>query len=128
MKSSNNAVFELHFHLVLVTKYRKKVITEEIKQRLEEIFEALCKRWNCALIEFGGEADHVHLLLEGRPEVQPSKLINNLKTVSNRYIRKEYPELKNESGAFWSPSYCLVSSRGAPLEIIKRYVQNQGVA
>lgn len=55
MKSSNNAVFELHFHLVLVTKYRKKVITEEIKQRLEEIFEALCKRWNCALIEFGAK-------------------------------------------------------------------------
>ncbi|TNE43266.1 MAG: IS200/IS605 family transposase [Deltaproteobacteria bacterium] len=126
MKSSNNAVFQIHYHLVLVTKYRRKVIDEAVKQRLFEIFTDLCERWDCDLQEFNSDEDHVHLLLDGRPEVKPSTLINNLKTVSSRYIRKEFPRLRRSNQAFWSPSYCLVSCGGAPLEIIKAYIENQG--
>ncbi len=126
MKSSNNAVFQIHYHLVLVTKHRRKVIDEAVKQRLFEIFTDLCERWDCDLQEFNSDEDHVHLLLDGRPEVKPSTLINNLKTVSSRYIRKEFPRLRRANQAFWSPSYCLVSCGGAPLEIIKAYIENQG--
>lgn len=127
MKSSNNAVFEIHYHLVLVTKYRRKLIDEAVKQRLLEIFTNLCERWGCDLQEFNSDQDHVHLLLDGRPEVRPSILINNLKTVSSRYIQKEFPWLTQRNRAFWSPSYCLVSCGGAPLEIIKAYIENQGI-
>lgn len=126
MKSSNNAVFEIYFHLVLITKYRRKVIDDEVKKRLQEIFEDLCESWSCNLIEFNSDKDHVHLLLEGRPQVQPSTLINNLKTVSSRYLRKEFPRLREKGSAFWSPSYCLVSCGGAPLEVIKTYIEKQG--
>ena len=126
MKTSNNAIFKIHFHLVLLTKNRKKVIDEPVKERLFEIFTELCERWGCDLQEFNSEQDHVHLLLDGRPEVKPSVLINNLKTVSSRYIRKESPELREKSGAFWSSSYCLVSCGDAPLEIVKAYIENQG--
>ena len=113
---------------MLVTKYRKKCFTDEILKRLEVIFQDLCEKWEVDLIEFGGESDHVHLMLGLHPNIMPSKLINNLKTVSSRYIRKEYQtHLANFywKPVLWSRAYCLVSAGGAPLDILKKYISNQ---
>lgn len=84
-------VYSLTAHLVLVTKYRRKVINQPILDRLNEIFRNTLEKWDCQLVEFNGEADHVHLLIDYPPHTQLSKLIANLKTVSSRLIRKEFP-------------------------------------
>lgn len=128
MKTTNHAVFQLTYHLVLVSKYRKNVFTEELLEKLEDIFERLLERWECELLEFGGEADHVHLLISSRPEVQPSKLVNNLKTVSSRLVRRDYGEYLSgfyEKNVMWSRSYCLLSSGGAPIETVRSYIEAQ---
>jgi putative transposase len=114
-----------------VTKFRKGSLNSEILDRLKEIFSATLMKWNCELIEFGGESDPVHLLFEAIPSVDLSKLINNLKTVSSRLIRKDYPlHLKkfywSEKPMFWSGSYALISvGTQAPLDKLIQYVQNQ---
>ncbi len=128
LKYLNHSVYSLCVHLVMVTKYRKKCINLELLNRLKEISESICNDWECELIEFNGEEDHVHLLISLNPKVQPSKFVNNLKTVSSRLIRRDFEShLKKYfwKPFFWSRSYCLVSSGGAPLEIIKQYIQSQ---
>ena len=92
MKSHYHCVYKLTYHLVLVTKYRKKCLSNEMLNRLEEIVKKNCADWEIDLLEFNGEADHIHLLLEMHPNIMPSKFINNLKTVSSRLIRKEFEE------------------------------------
>lgn len=123
-----NAVYRLVYHLVLVSKYRRKVFTDETLKRCEEIFVDLCSSQGGELLECSGEADHVHALLDMPPKVQPSVLVNLLKTVSSRRLRAEFPALRTAyrgKPVLWSPSYCLVSAGGAPLEILRQYVENQ---
>ena len=129
LKSHYNVVFRITFHLVLVTKYRRKVLSQPILNHLEAICTDLCEKWDIDLTEFGGEADHIHLLLEMHPNIQPSKFVNNLKTVSSRLIRKEFgSELSKYywKPVLWTRAYCLLSAGGAPLDIIKEYIENQG--
>jgi putative transposase len=114
---------------VLVTKYRRKCFTDEILQYLETVVQDICKKWDVDLIEFGGEADHIHILFAAYPNIDLSKFINNLKTVSSRLTRKKY--LDHLSRFYWKPvlwtrAYCLLSSGGAPVDVIKQYIQNQG--
>lgn len=122
-------VYDLSIHLVLVTKYRKKVITKPMMTRLKQIFEATCAKWDCQLVEFNGEPDHVHLLIEINPKAQISTLANNLKTVSSRLIRKEFPErctkFYYDKAVFWKIGYFVSSTGGANLEAVKRYIQHQ---
>ena len=119
----------IHFHLVVVTKYRRKCITKPMLKRLEEIFAATLEKWDCSLVEFNGEADHVHVLMSVNPKVKPSKLVNNLKTVSSRLIRKEFSEhlgrVYRGKPIFWSRTYCLLACGGAPLAVIKQYIEQQ---
>jgi putative transposase len=127
-KLSGGTVYELSIHLVLVTKYRKKVITPEILVRLGEIFSATAEKWECKVIEFNGEADHVHMLIEINPKVCISTFANNLKTVSSRLIRKEFSEHIGTmlfKDAFWKIGYCVSSTGGASIDTIKKYIQNQ---
>lgn len=131
VKSLYHCVYKLSYHLVLVTKYRKKVITPPMLNDLKDIFDRVCKSWNCEVIEFNGESDHVHLLIEAHPNLKLSNLVNNLKTVSSRIIRKNYKSylLKfYKKPVFWHRSYCIISTGGAPLEIIKRYIEQQYIA
>ena len=97
--------------------------------KLETLFDRLLKQWECELMEFNGEADHVHLLLSTHPKAQPSKLINNLKTVTSRMIRKEFTSHVSrfyyKKSVFWSRTYCFISVGGAPLSVLKQYIQNQ---
>jgi putative transposase len=121
-------VYDLNIHLVLVTKYRKKVINKPMLTRLQEIFESTCTKWRSELREFNGESDHVHLLINYPPDVEVSKLVNNLKTVSSRLIRKDFAsELSRVyfKPVFWSGSYFVASSGGVTLEQLKQYVENQ---
>lgn len=121
-------VYSLTAHIVLVTKYRRKAINSSILQRLAEIFEDTLKKWESELVEFNGEPDHVHLLISYSPHVQLSKLIANLKTVSSRLIRKEFPDQIGRfyyKPVFWTGAYFVASCGGVTVEQLKRYVENQ---
>ena len=125
---SSGACFTLQMHLVLVTKYRRKVITGELLRRLEEIFHSTCLKWESRIVEFNGESDHVHLLIDYNPKVQISKFVNNLKTVSSRLIRKEFEEQLKQvysKPVFWSGAYFVASCGGVTVEQLKRYVNQQ---
>jgi putative transposase len=128
-RAHHHAQYSLKYHLVLVTKYRRKAFTEEILQRLKIISQELLNKWDCELDEFGGEADHVHLLISAHPSLELSKLINSLKTITSRAIRKEFAE--HLKAFYWKPvlwtrAYYIASAGGAPLEVIKQYIENQG--
>lgn len=128
MKSHYHCVYDMKYHLVLVTKYRKSCFTYQILNRLEEICRKQCEKWEVELIEFGGENDHIHLLLSFNPTIQPSKFINSLKTVSSRLIRKEFSEYLQDyywKPVLWSRAYCLLTAGGAPIEILREYIENQ---
>jgi len=128
MKSHYHCVYDMKYHLVLITEYRKKCFTGEILDRLEEICREQCEKWDVELLEFGGESDHIHLMLAFYPTLQPSKFINSLKTVTSRLIRKQYTkQLKKYycKPVLWARAYCLLTAGGAPLETLKKYIQNQ---
>ena len=130
MNHSPHAVFSLQVHLVFVTKYRKKVITPTMLQELESIFAKILVAWKCTLLEFGGEADHVHLLISYHPNLSLSVLVNNLKSVSSRQLRTKYEShLRNFywKPVFWHRAYYAGSVGHASLETVKRYVESQGV-
>ena len=127
-RAHHHAVYDLKYHLVFVTKYRRKAFNKTILIRMEEIVDNICKKWDIELIEFGGEADHIHILISGHPSFELSKFINNLKTVSSRYIRKEFSTHLSQfywKPYLWSRAYFVCSSGGAPLAVIKKYIENQ---
>jgi putative transposase len=118
----------MHVHLVFVTKYRRDVFTKAILNDLQEIFASVCADFEAELVEFDGEDDHVHLLVNYPPKVAISKLVNSLKGISSLLIRKKnYPNIKKKlwKGALWSPSYFAGSCGGAPIEIIRQYIEQQ---
>ncbi len=128
-KSSSHAVYSLKLHSVFVTKYRRKTLTPELLDYLREAFTEILEAWRCTLLEFGGEADHVHLLVEIHPALNISTLINNLKTASSRRARNRFTEhLKPFYGKpyFWHRAYYIGSVGGATLETVRRYVESQG--
>ncbi|HAS7809004.1 TPA: IS200/IS605 family transposase [Vibrio cholerae] len=123
-----HSVYNIHFHLVLVTKYRRRCITPEVATYLESQYKRLLEPWGCELLECNGEPDHLHLLISANPKIQPSKMVNSLKTATSRLVRKEFSEHLKQfywEPVFYSRSYCLVSCRGAPLDIVKQYLEQQ---
>lgn len=131
MNLDNNAhsVFLLHYHLILVIKYRRQVFDQAISDRAREIFEYIAPRYNITLQEWNHDKDHVHLLFKAHPNSEISKFINAYKSASSRLIKKEFPEVRKKlwKEYFWSQSFCLLTTGGAPLEIIKQYIENQGI-
>jgi len=127
IRTKRHVVFSLHLHLVFVTKYRKKVFSDLMIERLKYHFQRICDDFGCRLIESNGEKDHVHLLIEPLPHTTPSKLVNSLKGVSSRLLRKEFPELERFfwKGGLWSPSYFIASCGGAPISLVREYIENQ---
>lgn len=129
LRSNNSCVYKLQYHLVLTTKYRKKIISNEIKNDLINKFNELLDTWDCKPLEINTDQDHIHLLFEAHPSLQLSVLINNLKTVTSRYIRKNYSAYLDQfywgTDSFWNKSYCLLSTGGATIDVIKNYIQNQ---
>ena len=130
VRTGRHCVYMLHAHLVFATKYRGKVFSEETLSRLETVCRDVCQQFEVELSEFNGECDHVHLLVNYPPKVQLSKLINSLKGVSSRRLKQEFHEIRNhwvcrKSGSLWSPSYFAGSVGGAPLSVLKQYIEQQ---
>lgn len=128
IRHGRHCVFKMRVHLVFVTKYRRGVFTKAILDDLQEIFASVCVDFEAELVEFDGEDDHVHLLVNYPPKVAISKLVNSLKGVSSLLIRKKnYPSIRKKlwGGALWSPSYFAGSCGGAPIEIIRQYIEQQ---
>ncbi|WP_439234159.1 IS200/IS605 family transposase [Lonepinella koalarum] len=128
IRHGRHCVFNMHVHLVFVTKYRKNVFTKAILDELQEIFSNVCQDFGATLAEFDGEDDHVHLLVEYPPKVAVSVLVNSLKCVSSRLIRKKkHPSIQKKlwGNQLWSPSYFAGSCGGAPISIIRQYIEQQ---
>jgi putative transposase len=128
IRTGRHCAFALHAHLVFVTKYRHKVFTDAHLKRMEEIMHAVCADFESELVEFNGENNHVHLLVNFPPKVALSKLVNSLKGVSSRRLRQEYPELVQHywrAQRLWSGSYFAGSVGGAPLSIVRQYIEQQ---
>ena len=127
-RRGRHCVFAIHAHLVFVTKYRRGVFRQGHLDSLHRILADVCKDFDAELIEFNGERDHVHLLINYPPKVALSALVNSLKGVSSRLLRKEFgdfhPWLKRR-GVLWSPSYFAASCGGAPIEILRQYIEQQ---
>lgn len=122
------SVYSLTAHIVFVTKYRKKVVSKPIHEKLATIFKSACSKWNVTLLEFNGEVDHVHLLVGYHPQVELSKFIANLKTVSSRLIRKDFSEELSQvyrKPVFWTGSYFVASCGSVTIEQLKQYVEQQ---
>ena len=130
MDLDNNAhsVFLLHYLLVLVVKYRRRVFNKSISNRAKEIFEYIAPRYNISLEEWNHDADHVHILFRAHPNTEISKFINAYKSASSRLLKKEFPETKKKlwEEYFWSQSFCLLTTGGAPIEVIRKYIESQG--
>ncbi|MEV4017925.1 IS200/IS605 family transposase [Nonomuraea angiospora] len=127
-RRGRHVVSAMHVHLVFVTKYRRNVFDDAMLRRCEDIMIEVCDSFEAELREFNGEHDHVHLLIHYPPKVAISKLVNSLKGVSSHYLRKEFTGRVNRAimhGHFWPPSYFAASCGGAPLSIIKAYIEQQ---
>ena len=128
LESNNHSVFSVNDHLVLVVKYRRKVIDDEISKRLREIFEYIEPAYKISLQEWNHDKDHVHVLFSAHPKSELSKFLNTYKSASSRLIKQENPRIRKQlwKEFFWSRSYCLISTGGAPIEVIKKYIESQG--
>ncbi len=117
----------MHVHLVFVTKYRRKVLDRDAIDQLRGIFTKVCSDFDADLFEIDGEDDHVHLLVNYPPKVAVSTLVNSLKGVSSRLLRKTRPDLRTRyfKGTLWSPSYFAASCGGAPISIVRQYIEQQ---
>ena len=126
IRTGRHCVFNLHVHLVFVTKYRRKIFSAPILDEMKAIFQKVCLDFESSLEEFDGEKDHVHLLVNYPPKVSVSKLVNSLKGVSSRLLRKKFPALEKSywKNVLWSPSY-FAASGGAPTSIIRQYIEQQ---
>ncbi|MGA5082530.1 IS200/IS605 family transposase [Streptomyces griseoincarnatus] len=128
IRTGRHCVFRMHVHLVFVTKYRYKVFADRHLTRCEEIMRAVCEDFEAELVEFNGGNNHVHLLVHFPPKVAVSKLVNSLKGVSSRRLRQEFPDLVRHywrAQRLWSGSYFAGSAGGAPLSIVKQYIEQQ---
>ena len=128
LDSNAHSVFLLYYHLILVIKYRKKILTDPVSERARKIFEYIAPKYHVTLEEWNHDRDHVHIIFRAHPKSELSKFINAYKSASSRLIKKEYPEIKKHlwKDMFWSQSYCLISTGGVTVDIIKEYIQTQG--
>ncbi|HXW29071.1 MAG TPA: IS200/IS605 family transposase [Xanthobacteraceae bacterium] len=131
IRKGRHVVYALHAHMVFVTKRRGKVFNIAHLKRLEEICRDVCSDFEVELKQFNGERDHVHLLVIYPPKVRLSELVNSLKCVSSRLLKVEFPAIstfwsvRKSEAALWSPSYFVGSVGGAPIEILRQYIENQ---
>jgi putative transposase len=128
IRTGRHCVFVLHAHLVFVTKYRHRVFSARHLERMEEVMRVVCADFECELVEFNGEANHVHLLVNFPPKVALSRLVNSLKGVSSRRLRQEFPDLDQHywrTQKLWSGSYFAGSVAGAPISVLRQYIEQQ---
>lgn len=129
LEALHHCVCPLPYHWVLVTKYRRKALTEAMLRALEDWLRNIIEgKWEGSLTQFSGEADHIHILMKLPPIIEPAKAVNVLKTATSRRLRNTFPEhcaRFYRKPVFWSRSYCILTAGGAPLEVLKHYIQHQ---
>ena len=127
LDTNNHSVFLLYYHLILVVKYRRKVFSDQMSQYAKNIFIRISSSYNITLKEWNHDHDHVHIMFRVHPNTEISKFINAYKSASSRLIKKDFPEVRRKlwKEMFWSRSYCLLTTGGAPIEIIRKYIESQ---
>ena len=125
---NQHSVYLLYYHLVMVIKYRRKVIDDEISTQAKDIFVRISQDYGIVLEEWNHDIDHVHVMFRAKPQTQISRFINAYKSASSRLIKKDHPEIRQKlwKEAFWSQSYCLLTTGGATTEVIREYIETQG--
>ena len=128
LDGNHHSVFLMHYHLILVVKYRRNVINDAISERLREIFESIAPNYNITVEEWNHDGDHIHVLFKGHPNTGLSKFINAYKSASSRLIKKEFPQIRKIlwKEMFWSRSFCLLTTGGANIDTIRQYIETQG--
>jgi putative transposase len=125
LKSNNNVVYSCKYHVVFCPKYRRPVLVNGVDTRLREITVQLATEFQVELLEMEVMPEHVHLLVEVDPQFGIHRLVKNLKGHSSRLLRQEFPHLKSRLPTLWTNSYFVSTVGGAPLAVIKQYIENQ---
>ena len=128
LETNLHSVFLLNYHLVMCVKYRNKVIDDVISERLKEIFSYIAPAYKITIVEWNHDEDHVHVLFRAHPKTELTKFINSYKSASSRLVKKEFPEIKKHlwKEMFWSRSFCLLTTGGVAVDIIRKYIETQG--
>lgn len=128
LDSNNHSVFLLYYHLILVVKYRRKVFDDDMSNYAKDMFIRLSESYNITLVEWNHDNDHVHSVFKSHPNTEITKFINAYKSASSRLIKRDFPQVKKKlwKEMFWSRSFCLLTTGGSPIDVVKRYIENQG--
>ncbi|MES5896822.1 IS200/IS605 family transposase [Bacillus cereus group sp. RP43] len=128
LDSNNHSVFLLYYHLVLVVKYRRNVFDDDISDYAKDMFVRLSENYNITLVEWNHDVDHVHILFKAHPNTEMTKFINAYKSASSRLIKRDFPQVKKKlwKEMFWSRSFCLLTTGSSPIDVVKKYIENQG--
>ncbi len=128
LDTNQHSVFSLKYHIVFCVKYRRKVIDDTVSERLKQMFERIGEPYKITLVEFEHDKDHIQILIKAHPKTELSKFINAYKSASSRLIKKEFPNIKQYlwKDFFWSRSFLLLTVGGAPIEVVEKYIQDQG--
>ncbi|HFJ9462706.1 IS200/IS605 family transposase [Bacillus sp. B2-WWTP-C-10-Post-4] len=127
LDSNNYSVFLLYYHLVLVVKYRRNVFDNDMSDYAKDMFVRLSENYNITLVEWNHDVDHVHILFKAHPNTEMTKFINAYKSASSRLIKRDFPQVKKKlwKEMFWSRSFCLLTTGGSPIDVVKTYIENQ---
>ncbi|KXY48344.1 IS200/IS605 family transposase [Bacillus sp. FSL L8-0199] len=127
LDSNNHSVFLLYYHLVLVVKYRRNVFDDDMSDYAKDMFVRLSENYNISLVEWNHNVDHVHILFKAHPNTEMTKFINAYKSASSRLIKRDFPQVKKKlwKEMFWSRSFCLLTTGGSPIDVVKTYIENQ---
>ncbi|KMP74388.1 MULTISPECIES: IS200/IS605 family transposase [Bacillus cereus group] len=128
LDSNNHSVFSLYYHLVLVMKYRRNVFDDDMSDYAKDMFVRLSESYNITLVEWNHDIDHVHILFKAHPNTEITKFINAYKSASSRLIKRDFPQVRKKlwKEMFWSRSFCLLTTGGSSIDVVKKYIENQG--
>ncbi|MBJ7987019.1 MULTISPECIES: IS200/IS605 family transposase [Bacillus cereus group] len=128
LDSNNHSVFLLYYHLVLVVKYRRNVFDDDMSDYAKDMFVRLSENYNITLVEWNHDVDHVHILFKAHPNTEMTKFINAYKSASSRLIKRDFPQVKKKlwKEMFWSRSFFLLTTGGSPIDVVMKYIENQG--
>lgn len=124
-KSNQNIVYSCKYHIIRCPKYRRKVLVDEVAIRLKELIEKIAQELKVDIIEVETDKDHVHILAEVDPQFGVNQFVRKLKGKTSRILRDDFPHLRKRLPTLWSNSYFVSTVGGAPLEVIKQYIENQ---
>lgn len=129
LDSNNHSVFLMYYHLVLVVKYRREVFDDKVSDYAKDMFVKLGEKYNISLVEWNHDKDHIHILFKAHPNTELSKFINAYKSASSRLIKRDFPQIRKKlwKEMFWSRSFCLLTTGGSPINVVKKYIENQGL-